>query len=102
MRRLMALCIFALIAIPLQAQYDTYGGWLNLKGKKTGFYHTEKIDGRWWLVTPEGTVFLSKGVCEVDSLRGLECSGPPSAGMGEMGRSDCGTTQGLALQYDLA
>jgi agarase len=61
----MALCIFVLIAIPLQAQYDTYGGWLKLKGKKTGFFHTEKIDGRWWLVTPEGTVFLSKGVCEV-------------------------------------
>lgn len=28
---------------------DTYGGSTDLKGEKTGFFHTEKIDGRWWL-----------------------------------------------------
>ena len=44
------------------AQYDKYGGWLNLKGMKTGFFHTQQIDGRWWLVSPEGNAFFMKGV----------------------------------------
>jgi agarase len=65
MKRIIGICLLALVAIPVQAQYDNYGGWLKLQGKKTGFFHTEQIDGRWWLVTPEGNVFISKGVCEV-------------------------------------
>lgn len=51
---------------PDSAQYDSYGGWLKLKGRKTGFFHTEEIGGRWWLVTPEGNAFLVKGVEAVD------------------------------------
>ena len=47
------------------ATYDSYGGWLELKGKKTGFFHTEQIQGRWWLVSPEGNAFFSKGVDHV-------------------------------------
>jgi len=46
--------------------YDTYGGWLELKAKKTGFFHTEQIQGRWWLVSPEGNAFFSKGVDHVN------------------------------------
>jgi len=60
------LLLFALVAAPAQAQYDTYGGWTKLKGKKTGFFHTEQIGGRWWLVTPEGNAFFLKGVASVD------------------------------------
>src|ERR1035441_2898004 len=41
---------------------DRFGGWPHLTGVKTGFFHTQKIDGRWWLVTPDGNVFFSKGV----------------------------------------
>ena len=47
------------------ATYDSYGGWLELKGKKTGFFHTEQIQGRWWLVSPEGNALFSKGVDHV-------------------------------------
>jgi hypothetical protein len=50
----------------MAADYDTYGGWTKLHGRKTGFFHTEQIDGRWWLVTPEGNVFFSKGVDHVN------------------------------------
>lgn len=50
-------------------KHDTYGGWRNLKGRETGFFHTEQIDGRWWLITPEGNAFFSKGVCAVDTDR---------------------------------
>lgn len=48
------------------ANFDSYGGWLELKGTKTGFFHTEQIEGRWWLVSPEGNAFFSKGVDHVD------------------------------------
>ncbi len=47
------------------AGYDQYGGWTRLKGRATGFFHTEQIQGRWWLVSPDGNAFLSKGVCHV-------------------------------------
>ncbi len=39
------------------AALDQYGGWTGLKGEKTGFFHIEKIDGRFWFVTPDGNVF---------------------------------------------
>ncbi len=55
-----------LFVVPAAAQYDGYGGWTKLKGRKTGFFHTEQIHGRWWLVTPEGNVFFAKGVEAAD------------------------------------
>lgn len=30
-----------------------------------GFFHTAQIDGRWWLVAPDGSKFISKGVTTV-------------------------------------
>jgi hypothetical protein len=42
--------------------YSKYGGYLNAKVNATGFFRTEKIDGRWWFVDPEGYLFLSHGV----------------------------------------
>lgn len=45
--------------------YDIYGGWTKLKGKKTGFFHTQKINNRWWLIDPLGNAFISKGVNHV-------------------------------------
>jgi len=58
--------LLGLVAVPARAQHDTYGGWLKLKGRKTGFFHTEQAGGRWWLVTPEGNVFFAKGVGGID------------------------------------
>jgi hypothetical protein len=59
---LACLLLLLSIAAPAWAQYDAYGGWLKLTGRKTGFFHTEQTGGRWWLVTPEGNVFFAKGV----------------------------------------
>ncbi len=69
------LLIFALIPACGRAQYDAYGGWTKLQGKKTGFFHTEVIGGRWWLVTPEGNVFFAKGVESIDL--GPDRNNPP-------------------------
>jgi agarase len=43
---------------PVRSDLDSYGGWLGLKGKATGFFHTEQLGGRWWLITPEGNAFF--------------------------------------------
>ncbi len=40
-----------------EPELDQYGGWTGIKGKKTGFFHVQEIDGRNWFVTPEGNVF---------------------------------------------
>jgi hypothetical protein len=54
---------------PGPADWDAYGGW---KGgptlKATGFFRTEKVDGKWWLVDPEGHLFFSQGIDDVGSL----------------------------------
>lgn len=42
--------------------YSEYGGYRQKQVKATGFFRTEKIDGRWWFVDPRGYLFLSVGV----------------------------------------
>ena len=41
---------------------DRYGGRLDVRLQATGWFHTQKAKGRWWLVTPEGHGFFSLGV----------------------------------------
>ena len=42
---------------------DKFGGWTNGPAfKASGFFRSEKRDGRWYLVTPEGHPFYSLGV----------------------------------------
>ncbi len=48
---------------PGPAEWDAYGGWA--KGpalKATGHFRTEKVDGKWWLVDPDGHLFWSHGI----------------------------------------
>lgn len=70
--------------------YSQYGGYLQKTVKASGFFRTEKIDGRWWFVDPEGHLFLSVGVdCvspgrsgnakEVDKRRNMFKELPPQA-----------------------
>ena len=42
--------------------YDEYGGLTSLVGTKTGWFHVEEINGRWYFVTPEEHAFFSLGV----------------------------------------
>lgn len=52
-----------LLGVSAQAgKLDTYGGFTDVKGEQTGFFHTQYIDGRWWLVTPEGHGFFGIGL----------------------------------------
>lgn len=42
--------------------YSKYGGYLNAKVEATGFFRTQKVNGKWWFVDPDGYQFLSLGV----------------------------------------
>ena len=43
------------------SEVSQYGGYKVKQLKATGFFRTEKIDGKWWFVDPEGYLFLSIG-----------------------------------------
>ena len=49
-------------------RYSRYGGWLRLSVEATGFFHVEVVNGKYWLVDPDGYVFMSKGVNRVDYM----------------------------------
>jgi len=50
-------------AAPTLPDRDEYGGWASgPQVQSTGFFGTVKRDGKWWLVTPSGHLFLSLGV----------------------------------------
>ena len=44
---------------------DPYGGDQRVSLEATGFFRTEKLCDRWWLITPEGHPFVSIGVNNV-------------------------------------
>lgn len=53
-------------AYPSPEDRNQYGGWT--KGKKykaTGHFRVEKIDGKWWMLDPEGCLFWSHGITGV-------------------------------------
>ena len=48
---------------PAPEAWDRFGGWKDgPQLKATGHFRTEKVDGKWWLVTPEGHLFFSVGL----------------------------------------
>jgi hypothetical protein len=47
---------------PLFDNVSRYGGYKAKQVSATGYFRTEKIDCKWWLVDPEGYLFLSVGV----------------------------------------
>lgn len=50
------------------AQWSNYGGWsTGPKQTATGSFRTEKVNGRWWLVDPDGHLFWSHGVDSVST-----------------------------------
>ncbi|WP_271105238.1 beta-agarase [Pseudomonas tohonis] len=96
-------------------EQDAYGGWLaGPSFEAKGFFRTEKRDGRWYLVTPEGHPFYSLGVNAVTPehsqtyVEGREAmftalpkDGEPLAawyGNGDS-RRDTGSTKGRAFDH---
>jgi hypothetical protein len=52
-----------LAAQPGPKDWDKYGGWATgPRREATGFFRTEKVSGKWWLVDPDGHLFFSHGI----------------------------------------
>ena len=50
-------------ALPAPADRDRFGGWREgPRQKATGFFRTARLNGKWWLVDPDGSLFISLGV----------------------------------------
>jgi hypothetical protein len=63
------LVLSCLVSGPLfagSAERDRYGGWNRWQFEATGYFRVVERAGVWWLVTPEGHAFLSKGVNHVN------------------------------------
>ena len=46
-----------------------FGGLVKERLKATGFFRTEKINGRWYLIDPAGGQFISIGLSSVNTVR---------------------------------
>ncbi|MDB5105711.1 MAG: putative hydrolase [Fibrobacteres bacterium] len=56
--------------------WDAYGGWAaGPKQDATGRFRTQKVDGKWWLVDPDGRLFWSMGITCVNSGETTPVSG---------------------------
>lgn len=52
-----------LAAQPAPPEWDNYGGWSDgPQLAATGFFGTQKMQGKWWLVDPDGHLFFSHGI----------------------------------------
>ena len=45
-----------------EPELDEYGGWKVAELPATGFFRIQQYAGRWWMVTPSGHLYISKGV----------------------------------------
>jgi hypothetical protein len=66
MKKLLVILSICFISLNLfsqfvESKFDKYGGHLSLNAKKTGWFHVEKLNNRWYFVTPEGNGFFSLG-----------------------------------------
>lgn len=50
-------------------ELDPYGGWVDIKGKVTGSFHIETLQGRDILITPEGHGFVALGINHLGALK---------------------------------
>jgi len=71
------------------ADWDEYGGWkTGPQLEATGFFRTQKYDGKWFLVDPAGRLFWSLGVDVVRSHTDATAVKDPAWFAGEVKKGD--------------
>jgi hypothetical protein len=59
-------------ANPGPKDWDKYGGWeKGTKMNATGYFRLEKVNGKWWMIDPEGHLFWSHGPVRVSQSSGM-------------------------------
>ena len=52
--------------------WSRYGGWKNgPRFEATGHFRVQKVDGKWWMIDPDGYLFWSHGVVRVTTSTGI-------------------------------
>lgn len=64
----------ALATSQIDSGLDQYGGLLARKEQATGFFYPTKVGDRWWLVDPQGGLFLHKAVVAVAPMGGTNAA----------------------------
>ena len=86
----------------LQAETDVglsqYGGLLARQTNATGYFHTLKINNRWWLVDPEGYLFFNQGVDNIYTINSTGAEAALTADFGTVSNWAAATTT-LLRQY---
>jgi hypothetical protein len=55
--------------------YCRFGGYKASQAKATGYFRAEKVDGKWWLVDPDGHLFLSMGADSIGTAASTSTQG---------------------------
>ncbi|MBS1857817.1 MAG: hypothetical protein JST11_20775 [Acidobacteria bacterium] len=86
--------------------YCRYGGFAKTKARATGFFRTEKVDGKWWFVDPDGHLFFSTGADSMRAENGTRTEGRegvfaamPPAELRPAGRRGGGAGGGMVAFY---
>lgn len=72
---------------PQELKLSPYGGRTDQKEKATGFFYAKERAGRWWLVDPEGCLFLSVGLNSVADRAAGTTATPTAASSNWAGRT---------------
>ncbi|MDB4500659.1 hypothetical protein N9224_00575 [Akkermansiaceae bacterium] len=83
---------------PAGSRFGGLAGTTHPSRPATGFFHTKKIDGRWWLIDPEGHLFTHRAVT---SLKMLRTSGAKESLLEQFGTEEkwAANTSQLLLQH---
>lgn len=54
--------------VKIDGGLNQFGGVAEPKFKATGFFRTEKVNGRWWIIDPAGGRFIHRGVASVNMI----------------------------------
>ncbi len=54
-----------LVNVNEHLKLDGYGGAMSIRGQATGWFAVQQVNGRWWLVTPDGHGMISLAVVHI-------------------------------------
>ena len=61
-------CLPTLLQAGVDAGFSPYGGLLARQTNATGYFYPLRVGDRWWLVDPNGCLFLHRGVAAIATL----------------------------------
>ena len=59
----------------VDGKFDSFGGNTDIKGRATGFFHLEEINGRHFLITPQGNGYRALGINHFHNMTSTDYDG---------------------------